>query len=395
MIVKGKYNQAKVFTDKLEEDAKRQIEELLSQDFIGDSKVRIMPDVHKGMGCVIGFTADMGDKVIPNIVGVDIGCGVLVVKLGRLNIDFKKIDKVISKEIPAGHKVHKKKQVDFKSLKELNIYSELQNITRIERSLGSLGGGNHFIELSIDSNKNRYLLIHSGSRNLGKQVADFYQNLAIDLLNSSKAEVLKKYQSTDLKEDISKGFDELDLSKKSYPKELSYLTGSLRERYLEDMKISQNYASLNRKIIADIILEKYLNKNLEDFSYFETIHNYIDFRDNVVRKGAISANKNEKIIIPINMRDGSILAKGKGNEDWNNSAPHGAGRLLSRTQARKRHSLNRFKEDMRGVYSTSISKKTLDENPRAYKPMDDILKNLDETAEVIDILKPIYNFKAD
>ncbi len=395
MIVKGKYNQAKVFTDKLEEDAKRQIEELLSQDFIGDSKVRIMPDVHKGMGCVIGFTADMGDKVIPNIVGVDIGCGVLVVKLGRLNIDLKKLDKVISKEIPAGHKVHKKKQVDFKKLKELNIYSELQNITRIERSLGSLGGGNHFIELSIDSNKNRYLLIHSGSRNLGKQVADFYQNLAIDLLNSSKAEVLKKYQSTDLKEDISKGLDELNLSKKSYPKELSYLTGSIRERYLEDMKISQEYASLNRKLIADIILEKYLNKNLEDFSYFETIHNYIDFRDNVVRKGAISANKNEKIIIPINMRDGSILAKGKGNEDWNNSAPHGAGRLLSRTQARKRHSLDRFKEDMRGIYSTSISKKTLDENPRAYKPMDDILKNLDETAEVIDILKPIYNFKAD
>ncbi len=404
MIVKGKYNQAKVFTDKLDQGSKSQIEELLDQDFLKDSKVRIMPDVHQGMGCVIGFTADMGDKVIPNIVGVDIGCGMLTIKLGELDIDLERLDKIIHREIPGGFRVHKERKLRYERLKDLHIYRELEDTRRIERSIGSLGGGNHFIEVGEDSKGIKYMVIHSGSRNLGKQVADYYQKLAIDLASGNedfyrrKEELIEDYKKKGQEGKIEKALKKLRKeyrgNKPEYPKALCYLEGSYRQAYLDDMKICQEYASLNRSYMADIILRELFDKGLDDFPHFETIHNYIDFRDNVIRKGAVAAHRGELLLIPINMRDGSILARGKGNEDWNRSAPHGAGRLFSRTESKKIHSLEDFKKDMEGIYTTSISKSTLDENPQAYKPMEEILDNIGDSVEVIDIIKPIYNFKA-
>lgn len=404
MDIKGKYGEAKVFASNLEDGCRQQIEELLDQDFIAGSKVRIMPDVHLGIGCVIGFTADMGDKVIPNIVGVDIGCGIITVKLGEAYFDLPKLDKIVKENIPAGFKVHDRAIVEFPRLQELYCYRELDNTKRIEKSLGSLGGGNHFIELAEDSKGDKYLLVHTGSRNLGKQVAEYYQSLAVELCSGKEEfflrrdRIIDQYKEEGRSSEIKKAIIELEKEyeglEPSYPKDLCYLTAGYREKYLHDMKICQEYASLNRQTIAEIILRKATGRGLEDYEHFESIHNYIDFRDNVIRKGAIAANEGEEILIPINMRDGSILARGRGNPEWNNSAPHGAGRVLSRNQARKQHSLEKFVEDMEGVYTTTVSARTLDENPKAYKPMEEILEFLDETAEVIDILKPIYNFKA-
>ncbi len=404
MKIKGKYGEAKVFAKNVEEDCQLQIKKLLDQDFIEGSKVRIMPDVHQGIGCVIGFTADMKDKLIPNIVGVDIGCGILTVKLGEAYLDLPKLDKVIKESIPAGFNVFDRKEAKFEKLTDLYCYRELENIKRIERSIGTLGGGNHFIEVAEDSKGDKYLLIHTGSRNLGKQVADYYQDLAVDLCSGKedffirKEKIIRDYKDQGRRGEIKKALIELEKEyeglEPKYPKDICFLTGQYREDYLHDMKICQEYASLNRKTIGDIILRQVTGREVEDYEYFETVHNYIDFEDNIIRKGAVSARLGEEILIPINMRDGSILARGKGNEDWNQSVPHGAGRLLSRKQAKKRHSLDRFIKDMEGIYTTSISEKTLDENPRAYKPMKSILEFLGETAEVVDILKPIYNFKS-
>lgn len=404
MELQGKYGSAKVFTKELEDGAKEQIVNLLDQDFIEGSKVRIMPDVHQGMGCVIGFTADMGDKVIPNIVGVDIGCGMLTVELGDIDINLEALDKIIYNKIPSGSKTHNAKKYNFERLKELHCLRDLKNTKRIERSIGTLGGGNHFIEIGIDDYKNKYLVIHSGSRNLGKQVAEIYQRLAIDLCSGKedyfikKDELIKAYKEAGRRKEINKALKELSKEYKDlhpqYPKDLCYLTGEYRQKYLHDMKICQEYASLNRMLMADIILNALLKKDLLDFNYFETIHNYINFTDNIIRKGAISAYKDEKILIPINMRDGSIIAIGKGNPDWNYSAPHGAGRLMSRNVAKEELSLEEFKKSMEGVYSTSVSESTLDESPFAYKPIEEIIENLGDTAEIYSIIKPIYNFKS-
>ena len=369
MELLGKYSSAKVFTENLEDGAKDQIIELLDQDFIEGAKVRIMPDVHQGMGCVIGFTADMGDKVVPNIVGVDIGCGMLTVELGNIHINLAEIDSIINKKIPSGHKTHSKTQYRYEGLKELHSYKKLKNIRRIEKSIGSLGGGNHFIEVGVDKEDKKYLVIHSGSRNLGKQVADLYQKLAINQCSEQDG-------------------------KSKYPKALCYLTGESRDKYLHDMKICQEYASLNRQVMANIILNDLFDKDLNDFEHFETVHNYINFKDNIIRKGAISAYEDEKILIPINMRDGSIIAIGKGNPDWNYSAPHGAGRLMSRNMAKERFTLEEFKNSMKGIYSTSINERTLDESPMSYKPIDEIIGSLKETADIVHIIKPIYNYKA-
>lgn len=368
MELKGTYGTAKVFTDNIESGAKEQIIKLLNQDFIEGTRIRIMPDVHQGVGCVIGFTADMGNKVIPNIVGVDIGCGILTVELGNIKIDFQTLDEIIYNKIPAGNKVHNNEKCKFDKLEELYCYRNLKEIKRLRRSIGTLGGGNHFIEVDVDENNNKYLTIHSGSRNLGKQVAEIYQKMAVNLCSEG--------------------------SKTKYPKDLCFLTGAYREKYLHDMKICQEYASLNRKTIAEIIITSLLKKTLDEFNYFETVHNYIDFRDNIIRKGAISAYKGEKVIIPINMRDGSIIAVGKGNPDWNYSAPHGAGRIMSRNMAKEELSLEEFKKTMEGIYSTSINKSTLDEAPFAYKSMEEIIENIKDTVDIIKIIKPIYNFKA-
>lgn len=405
MELLGKYNSAKVFTDNLEDGAKEQIIELLNQDFIEDAKVRIMPDVHQGMGCVIGFTADMGDKVIPNIVGVDIGCGMLTVELGQVDLDLPKIDEIINKSVPSGSNVHGGRQIQFDRISELHCLRELRDTKRIERSIGTLGGGNHFVEIGVDSKDNKYLVIHSGSRNLGKQVADFYQKMAIDLCSGKeeyfikKEEIIKTYKDMGKKKlikaalkDLSKEYEDFE---PRYPKSLCYLTGEYKERYLHDMKICQEYANLNREVMADIILRNLFNKPLNDFSFFQTVHNYINFKDNIIRKGSISAYEDEKVLIPINMRDGSILAKGKGNPDWNYSAPHGAGRLMSRTVAKESVTLEQFKESMKGIYSTSINEKTIDESPMAYKSIKDIIENIGDTVEIIDIIRPIYNYKSN
>jgi RNA-splicing ligase RtcB len=400
----GQYNIAKVFTHNIEDGAKEQIIELLNQDFIKDSKVRIMPDVHQGMGCVIGFTADMRDKVIPNIVGVDIGCGMLTVELGDIDIDLPTLDSIINEKIPSGKSVHNERKFKFDEFMDLYCFRELKDTRRIERSIGTLGGGNHFIELNIDIKGNKYLVIHSGSRNLGKQVAEIYQKLAIDLCSGKedyfikRDEIIASYKAEGRRKEIKKVLEELkkeyaDLQPK-YPKALCYLTGEYREKYLYDMKICQEYASLNREVMADIILYNLLERNLNEFNSFQTIHNYINFKDNIIRKGAISAYKGEKVLIPINMRDGSIVAIGKGNPDWNYSAPHGAGRLMSRNTAKEVCTLDEFKKSMEGIYSTSINEYTLDESPFAYKPMEDIINNIGETVEILDIIKPIYNFKA-
>ena len=391
----------KIFTDNIEQEAKDQIELLLEQDAFKDCKVRIMPDVHAGKGCVIGFTADLGDKVIPNIVGVDIGCGMLCVELGKEEIDLQKLDEVINKHIPSGRNIREHKIAEFDALNELHCLRELKESKKFNRALGTLGGGNHFIEIDVDDDNNKYLVIHTGSRNLGKQVAEYYQKLAIELCSGKeemfkkKEEIIRTYKEQGRKSEIQKALKDLEKeykkNKPDLPNDLCYLTGEYREKYLHDMRICQEYASLNRRCIAREIL---MDTDVVDFSYFETIHNYISFEDNIVRKGAISSTKGERVIIPINMRDGSIIAIGKGNEDWNNSAPHGAGRLMSRSKAKEMFNLEQFKESMKDIYTTSVVEETIDEAPFVYKPMDEIIENIKDTVEIERIIRPIYNFKA-
>ena len=357
-------NDLKIFTSNIEQEAVEQIDLLLKQEPFKDCKVRIMPDVHAGKGCVIGFTADLGDKVIPNIVGVDIGCGMLCVELGNVNLDLEKLDKVINENIPAGRNIREQKLIDFDRIKDLDCLRELKETKKFNRAIGTLGGGNHFIEIDVDDENNKYLVIHTGSRNLGKQVADYYQNLAIELCSGKeemlkrKEEIIKTYKEQGKKSEIQKALKNLEAeykqNKPNLPRELCYLEGKYREMYLHDMEICQEYASENRTSIANQIIEKYFDIKFYEFDGFETIHNYISFKDNIVRKGAIRANKGEKVIIPINMRDGSIIAIGKGNQDWNNSAPHGAGRIMSRHKAKETFKLEQFKESMKEIYSTSV-----------------------------------------
>lgn len=391
----------KIFTKNIENEAVKQIDLLLEQEPFKKCKVRIMPDVHAGKGCVIGFTADLGNKVIPNIVGVDIGCGMLCVELGNIDIDLEKFDKIVNDYIPAGRNIREVKLTDFEKIKNLYCLRELKETNKFNKAIGTLGGGNHFIELNVDDENNKYLVIHTGSRNMGKQVADYYQNLAIELCSGKeemwkrKAEIITTYKEQGRKQEIQKVLKELEKQYKDnqpeLPKELCYLTGEYREDYLHDMKICQEYASLNRKHIALEILNNY---GIIAMNKFETIHNYICFEDNIVRKGAIRANKGERVIIPINMRDGSIIAIGKGNEDWNNSAPHGAGRIMSRMKAKETFKLDEFKKSMEGIYTTSVVEETIDEAPFAYKPMQEIIDNIKDTVEIEKIIKPIYNFKA-
>lgn len=391
----------KIFTNNIEEKAVQQIDLLLDQEPFKKCKVRIMPDVHAGKGCVIGFTADLGDKVIPNIVGVDIGCGMLCVELGKIDLDLEKLDKIINENIPAGRNIRKQKLTSFDKIKELYCLRELRDSNKFEKAIGTLGGGNHFIEVDVDDDDNKYLVIHTGSRNMGKQVAEYYQNLAIELCSGKeemwkrKAEIIATYKEQGRRKEIQKALKKLEQEYKNItpdlPKDLCYLTGEYREDYLHDMEICQEYASLNRKNIALEILNKY---GIVAVSKFETIHNYICFDDNIVRKGAIRANKSERVIIPINMRDGSIIAVGKGNDDWNNSAPHGAGRIMSRIKAKETFQLDEFVKTMEGIYTTSVAEETIDEAPFVYKPMHEILDNIKDTVEIERIIKPIYNFKA-
>ena len=407
----------KIFTDNIEQEAIDQINTLLEQPAFADCKVRIMPDVHAGAGCVIGFTADLGDKIIPNIVGVDIGCGMLTVELGRIDtgingktdssivnyvtdINYEKLDNVIRTCIPSGRNVHEEAKDVFLELKNLRCYSKLKNVDWLECSMGTLGGGNHFIEIDEGFEGRKYLVIHTGSRNLGKQVADYYQNLAVELmigrdkLAYERDRLIAEYKDQGRSSEIQDAIKELRNTwrKKTndIPKELCYLTGKYRDDYIYDMKICQRFAKQNRLMIA---LKIMLSMGWYSIDLFETVHNYID-ESNMIRKGAISAKKGEKVLIPINMRDGSLLCVGKGNEDWNCSAPHGAGRIMSRSKARESISMESFRESMTGIYTTSVCESTIDESPMAYKSMNEIINNIKDTVDILDVLKPVYNFKA-
>ena len=397
----------KIFTENIEQEALNQIYTLVKQPAFSDCKIRIMPDVHAGAGCVIGFTADLGEKVIPNIVGVDIGCGMLTTNLGNIDIDFERLDKIIREYVPSGRKVYEEENTPVASdiVEKLHCKEQLKNIDWIKRSCGTLGGGNHFIEVDNDSKNNKYLIIHSGSRNVGKQVAEIYQQMAIDDISGKSnfkqdsEKLIAEYKKCKREREISKAIKEL---KRSYetnttkiPRELSYLVGKHREMYLHDMKLCQEFAKIKRRTIQSIICYYMCWEVTKETERFQTIHNYIEYDTNIVRKGAISAKMGEKVLIPINMRDGCILGTGKGNEDWNYSAPHGAGRTMSRSKAKESILLEEYQKAMDGIFTTSVNTSTIDESPMAYKTMDEIIGNIKDTVEIVDIIKPIYNFKAN
>lgn len=396
----------KIFTKNVESEALNQIYTLIKQPAFSNCKVRIMPDVHAGAGCVIGFTADLGEKVIPNIVGVDIGCGMLTTNLGNIDIDFEKLDEAIRKYVPSGRNVHVEENTakPIEIIDNLYCKKQLKKIDWLKRSCGTLGGGNHFIEVDKDKEGNKYLIIHSGSRNVGKQVAEIYQQIAIDDISGKsnfeedRNKLIAELKSKGKEKEINNTIKELKLSytkiKPKIPKELSYLVGEHREMYLHDMKLCQEFAVLNRRMIRDIICCHMNWQSTKKADSFQTIHNYIEHDTNIVRKGAISAKTGEKVLIPINMRDGCILGIGKGNEEWNCSAPHGAGRIMSRSKAKETVSLKEYEKTMSGIFTTSVNTSTIDESPMAYKPIKEIVENIKDTVEIIDIIKPIYNFKA-
>ncbi|MEI7474765.1 MAG: RtcB family protein [bacterium] len=398
----GIYNKAKIFTENIDEKSKEQIIELCNQPVFENSKIRIMPDVHAGKGCVIGFTADMNNRIIPNLIGVDIGCGVIVVKLGAVEIDFLNLDKFIRKEIPHGTGVRTENIEINDELKAEIAYvaNRIDNLDKLDyhyRSLGSLGGGNHFIEIGKDDEGNYYLLVHSGSRHFGNVVANYFQKQAIEYCKNKSEEFnphpeIEKLKSEGKTQLIQKHIDEMNKNNiYDVPTYLSFLEGELAEDYFKCMKIAQKFANINRQIIVHKICNDYLNMDAKET--FTTIHNYID-ENGLIRKGAVSAQKGEKLVIPANMRDGALIAIGKGNSDWNNSAPHGAGRLMSRTRANENLSLDDYKNSMEGVFTTSVCKATLDEAPMAYKPIEEIISAVNDTIDIISTIKPVYNFKA-
>lgn len=392
----GKYASARIFTDNIENEAISQIYELCNQEFVDGCKVRIMPDVHAGKGCTIGTTMEIKDKVVPNLVGVDISCGILCIKLKEKEIDFKKLDEIIRKYIPSGMNI-RDKAIDSSEIRKIGL-QKLKcinniNMDRAEKSLGSTGGGNHFVEIDIDEEQNLYLVIHSGSRYLGKQVAEYYQKIATnDLTHNTKEKIalIEKLKNEDREKEIEYALKVFD--KPKIPSHLAYLEGIHLKNYLYDVGIIQKYAHINRKTIANEIITR-MGLTIEE--EFTTCHNYIDLDNMILRKGAISAQKGEKLIIPINMRDGSIIGIGKGNPDWNYSAPHGAGRIMSRSKAKELVSLEEFKKSMSGVWTTSVCQSTIDESPMVYKPIEEIIENIKDTVTVEKIIKPIYNFKAN
>lgn len=395
--LKGKYNEAKIFTDVVDEAAISQVLLLLNQEFVSGSKIRLMPDIHAGAGCTIGTTMTITDKIVPNLVGVDIGCGMETIRIKEKQIELQKLDKLIYDKIPSGFRVREKAHRYFEeiNLKDLYCYKNI-NPERAEKSLGTLGGGNHFIEADRDDAGNLYLVVHSGSRHLGLEVAGYYQEQGYQILNGSAQKgidiLIADLKSQGREREIQKSIRELKNTKKTnIPKQLAYVSGELFVQYMHDMKIVQRYAELNRQAMMDEIVK---GMKLHVIEQFTTVHNYIDTDAMILRKGAVAARKGEKLLIPINMRDGSLICVGKGNDDWNQSAPHGAGRLMSRAAAKESFTVSEFKNQMNGIYTTSVNKDTLDECPMAYKGMDDIVNNIGGTAEVMQIIKPIYNFKA-
>ena len=397
--IKGKINIALCYAKVVEDEAIEQVRRMCDYPMTEGSRIRIMPDVHAGKGCTIGTTMTITDKAVPNIVGVDIGCGMYTVNLGKVEIDFEKVDEA-AHFIPSGRNVWEGRQEKF-DLTELRCYRELKDAKRLARSLGTLGGGNHFIEIDEANNGTKYLIIHSGSRNLGKQVAELYQQLAIRLNRGygdyleQRDEIIRTYKEQGRKTEIQDALKQLHWqiyeSPTSMPEDLCYLEGKYLDDYLHDVEICQAFARRSREKMAEIILGR---TGMTGSEAFHTIHNYIDTEEMILRKGAIAAHKGEKVLIPINMRDGSVLAIGKGNPEWNFSAPHGAGRIMSRSKAFKELTMEEYKKTMEGVYTTSVNENTLDEAPMAYKSLDDIIDVIKESVDVIDVMKPIYNFKA-
>lgn len=395
--IQGKYNTAKVFTDVVDSTSIAQIVELCNQEFAGNSQIRLMPDVHAGAGCTIGTTMTITDKIVPNLVGVDIGCGMETVRIREKHIELQKLDKLIYQKIPSGFAIRQKPHPYLREVDLLQLRcGDHVNILRAEKSIGTLGGGNHFIEVDKDDDGNIYLVVHSGSRHLGLEVAKYYQEEGYKALNGtderSIAKLIAEMKKQGKQKEIQKEIKRIkNLKQTNIPKHLAYVSDKLFENYIHDMQIVQHFAALNRQAIMDEMI-KGMKLHVEE--QFTTIHNYIDTKNMILRKGAVSAQAGEQILIPINMRDGSLLCVGKGNPDWNFSAPHGAGRLMSRAQAKQSFTVSEFKKQMADVYTTSVSKSTLDECPMAYKGMQDILDNITPTADVIKILRPIYNFKA-
>lgn len=397
IILNGKYNSAKVFTDNIDETAIAQIIELCNQPMSEGAKIRIMPDVHAGAGCTIGTTMTITDKAIPNLVGVDIGCGMETVVLKEKHIELQKLDKLIYAKIPSGFDIREKphRYADKIDLTKLFCYHQINPI-RAERSIGTLGGGNHFIEADKGSDGRIYIVIHSGSRHLGVETAKYYQQEAYRRLNkSSKKDIdalIAQLKAEGKQKQIQTEITKLQNTKRtSVPQHLAYTEGELFEQYIHDMKLVQEFAMLNRHAMMDEIIK---GMGLHVIDRFTTIHNYIDTENMILRKGAVSAQAGERLLIPVNMRDGSLICTGKGNPDWNFSAPHGAGRIMSRSQAKKTFTVSEYKKQMQGIYTTSVNSGTLDECPMVYKSIEDIVDNIGDTVEINDIIKPIYNFKA-
>ena len=397
MIINGRCATAVAYANIIEDEAVEQIRRMCDYEFTAGSRIRIMPDVHAGKGCTIGTTMTVTDKVVPNIVGVDIGCGMYTVRLKEREIDLPRLDEA-AHFIPSGMNVWEGRREPF-DLEGLRCYRDLKDTRRLQRSLGTLGGGNHFIEVDRGSDGALYLVIHSGSRNLGKQVAERYQRLAIDL-NRGREEYFRKrdaliaeYKAAGRRSEIQAALVGLSWSEKplTAPEDLCWLSGSYLEDYLNDVVICQRFARRSRELMGEILLER---TGLTAADAFHTVHNYIDTDEMILRKGAIAAHAGERVLIPINMRDGSVLAVGRGNPEWNFSAPHGAGRLMSRTAAKEGLSLSDYQAAMAGVYTTSVNANTLDEAPMAYKSLEDIIGVIRDSVDIVDVMKPIYNFKA-
>lgn len=397
--IKGKVNTAICYVKVIEETAIEQIRRMCDYELTAGSRVRIMPDVHAGKGCTIGTTMTVTDKVCPNIVGIDIGCGMYTVKLAEKELDFEKIDAACH-YIPSGMNVWEGRMERF-DLTDLRCYRSLRDTRRLERSLGTLGSGNHFVEVDRSADGTNYLVIHSGSRNLGKQVAEVYQQLAVDLhmgkerYFKQRDEVIRTYKEEGRRSEIQQVLKELknnyETQALAVPADICWLYGTFLDDYLHDVEICQKFARRNREKMAEIILERTGMAALESF---HTIHNYIDTKEMILRKGAIAAHAGEKVLIPINMRDGSVIAIGKGSEEWNYSAPHGAGRIMSRGKAKEAIDIEAYKESMKGIYTTSVNESTLDEAPMAYKSLEDIIDVINDSVDIIEVMRPVYNFKA-
>lgn len=395
--LKGEYATAKVFTDVVDTQSLSQVTSLLNQPYAEGSRIRMMPDIHAGVGCTIGTTMTIKDKVCPNMVGVDIGCGMETIQIRETHMEFQKLDKLIHQEIPSGFNIRNKRHrfCDQLNLENLRCAKHI-DMDRALLSVGTLGGGNHFIEVDRDDNGNLYVVIHSGSRHLGVEIAKYYQDAGYKALTTySKQEikyVIQKLKDEGRTSEIQSTITNMNMNKPNrVPYTLAYVEGELMSDYIHDMKIAQEFAELNRRAMMDTIV-KGMKFHIED--QFTTTHNYIDVGSMILRKGAVCAELGEKLLIPINMRDGSLICKGKGNEDWNYSAPHGAGRLMSRTEAREQFTVSEFRKQMDGIYTTSVNSNTLDECPMAYKDMRDIVNNIEPTATIISVIKPVYNFKA-